>query len=60
MANWLERRMVLYQGRREEEGETNDDGHVSAVPKLRNDQASVQHATRVSVPVGRSRIQGGS
>jgi hypothetical protein len=30
-----------------------------AVLKLRNDQAPVQHAARVTMPAGRSRIQGG-
>jgi hypothetical protein len=51
--------MVLYQGRREEEGETDDDGHVLVGFMLRNDQTFVQHAARVSMPAGRSRIQGG-
>ena len=41
------------------EGETDDDGHVPAVLKLRNDQAPMQHAARVSMLVGRGRIQGG-
>ena len=59
MANRLEGWMVLYQGRWEEEGETDDDGHVPADFKLRNDQAPVQHAARVSMPASRGRIQGG-
>jgi hypothetical protein len=33
---------------------------VPAVLKLRNDQAPVQHAARVSMPAARGRIQGGS
>jgi hypothetical protein len=40
-------------------GETDDDGHVPADLKLRNDQAPVQHAARVSMPAGQGRIQGG-
>jgi hypothetical protein len=52
MANRLERWMVLYQGRWVQEGETDDDGHVSADFKLRNDQTPVQHADRVSMPAG--------
>jgi hypothetical protein len=40
-------------------GETDDDGYVPAISKLQNDPAPVQHAARVTMPVGRSRIQGG-
>jgi hypothetical protein len=39
--------------------ETDDDGHVTAVLKLWNDQAPVQHAARVSMPAGRGGIQSG-
>jgi hypothetical protein len=45
---------VLYQGRWEEEGETEDDGHVTAGFKLRNDQTFVQHEARVNMPTGQS------
>ena len=58
MVNRLERWIVLYQGRWEEEGETDDDGHVPADFKLRNDQTPMQHAARVSMSAGQGRIQG--
>jgi hypothetical protein len=43
----------------ERKGETDDDGHVPAGFKLRNDQTFVQHETRVTMPAGHSRIQSG-
>jgi hypothetical protein len=52
--------MVLCKGSREEEREAHDYGNESPEIKLRHDEAIMQHATRLSMPTGRSRIQGGS
>jgi hypothetical protein len=51
--------MVLYEGRREKEGEADDYGHESAEIELRNDKALVTYAASLSMPSSRSRIQSG-
>jgi hypothetical protein len=41
------------------EGEADDHGHESIVFKLWNDHTPMQHATGVTMPAGRSRVQSG-
>jgi hypothetical protein len=48
--------MILYEGRREEEGEADDYGHESTDIELRNDKALVPYAAWLSMPSSRSRI----
>ena len=52
--------MVLYEGRREKEGEADDYGHESTEIELRDGKALVPYTTWLSMPSSRSRIQSGS
>jgi hypothetical protein len=60
VADWLDKRMVLHKGRREEKGEANDYSHESIEIELRDDKALVPHAAWLPMPGSQSRIQSGS
>jgi hypothetical protein len=48
--------MVLYEGRREKEGEADDYGHEFTYIELRNDKAFVPYVAWLPMPSSRSRV----
>jgi hypothetical protein len=49
MTNWMDKRVVLCESRREEKGKTYEHGDEYVEIKLRHDSAPVQYAVGVSL-----------